>query len=52
MAAECGKDVDAMKGTASGVAKRLRVDVGFVGGAGEVFAADDTGGKKRTGGVG
>ena len=46
MAAENGKGMDAMKGTASEVAKRLRADVGFVGGAGEVFGVNDTGGKK------
>ena len=48
MAAENGKDIDAMKGTASEVAKRLRTEIGFVGGHGTVFAADDTGGKKRS----
>lgn len=46
MAAENGKDIDAMKGTASEVAKRLRTEIGFVGGQGQVFAVDDTGGKK------
>jgi len=46
MAAENGKGMDARKGTASEVAKRLRADVGFVGGAGEVFGVNDTGGKK------
>jgi len=33
MAAECGKDTDAMKGTASGVAKRLRNEASLPGGA-------------------
>jgi hypothetical protein len=47
MAAENGKEPDAMKGTASEVAKRLRTEIGFVGGQGQVFAVDDTGGKKR-----
>ena len=46
MAAENGKDWEVMKGMASGVAKRLRTEVGFVGGTGEVFTTDDTGGKK------
>lgn len=32
MAGECGKDVDAMKGTASGVAKRLRAEAALPGG--------------------
>lgn len=32
MAAECGKDLDAMKGTASGVAKRLRLEAALPGG--------------------
>lgn len=32
MAGECGKDVDAMKGTASGVAKRLRAEAMLPGG--------------------
>lgn len=33
MAGECGKDVDAMKGTASGVAKRLRSEASLPSGA-------------------
>lgn len=42
MAAECGKDVDAMKGTASEVAKRLRSEVHTT--TGDKFGIDITGG--------
>lgn len=49
MAALNGKTADAMGGTASGVAKRVRATVGFVGGQGQVFGPNDTGGKKGNG---
>lgn len=47
MAGENGKDPDAMKGTASEVAKRLRSDVGFMGGGGVAYGVNETGGKKE-----
>lgn len=47
MAAENGKDIDAMKGTASEVAKRLRGDIGFMGGGGVAYGVNETGGKKE-----
>lgn len=49
MAGENGKDPDAMKGTASEVAKRLRGDVGFMGGGGVAYGVNETGGKKEKG---
>lgn len=47
MAAENGKDLDAMKGTASEVAKRLRGDIGFMDGGGVAYGVNETGGKKE-----